>query len=79
MGGHDSLAERFETHRTHLRAVAYRMLGSLSDADDAVVVAPREHPVSVMGFTVTSGRIVAIDVLADPVRLDQLDLVAWAD
>jgi RNA polymerase sigma-70 factor (ECF subfamily) len=30
------LAERFETHRAHLRAVAYRMLGSLSEADDAV-------------------------------------------
>jgi RNA polymerase sigma-70 factor (ECF subfamily) len=30
------LAERFEQHRTHLRAVAYRMLGSLSEADDAV-------------------------------------------
>ena len=30
------LAERFETHRTHLRAVAYRMLGSLTEADDAV-------------------------------------------
>ena len=30
------LAERFEAHRTHLRAVAYRMLGSLSEADDAV-------------------------------------------
>jgi DNA-directed RNA polymerase specialized sigma24 family protein len=36
MGGHDRLAERFETHRGHLRGVAYRMLGSLSEADDAV-------------------------------------------
>ncbi len=30
------LAERFEEHRTRLRAVAYRLLGSLADADDAV-------------------------------------------
>src|SRR4051812_41142922 len=30
------LAGRFEEHRSHLRAVAYRMLGSLSEADDAV-------------------------------------------
>src|SRR5438067_1992283 len=36
MDEHDSLAEQFEAHRPHLRAVAYRMLGSLSDADDAV-------------------------------------------
>src|SRR5436309_3873074 len=32
----DWLAERFEAHRGHLRAVAYRMLGSLAEADDAV-------------------------------------------
>jgi RNA polymerase sigma-70 factor (ECF subfamily) len=32
----DWLAERFESNRTHLRAVAYRMLGSLTEADDAV-------------------------------------------
>jgi len=30
------LAQEFETHRSHLRAVAYRMLGSLSEAEDAV-------------------------------------------
>src|SRR5947209_7507190 len=30
------LAQEFETHRPHLRAVAYRMLGSISEADDAV-------------------------------------------
>lgn len=32
----DWLADEFEAHRTHLRAVAYRMLGSTSEADDAV-------------------------------------------
>ena len=36
MDEHEWLAQRFEEHRTHLRAVAYRMLGSLSEADDAV-------------------------------------------
>src|SRR4249919_85549 len=36
MDEHDSLAKRFEDHRSHLRAVAYRMLGSTSEADDAV-------------------------------------------
>src|SRR5436190_17959523 len=30
------LAEQFETHRPHLRAVAYRMLGSTAEAEDAV-------------------------------------------
>src|SRR3712207_3159083 len=36
MDEHDWLAERFEENRAHLRAVAYRMLGSISEADDAV-------------------------------------------
>ena len=36
MSERDLLADRFEANRTHLRAVAYRMLGSVSEADDAV-------------------------------------------
>jgi RNA polymerase sigma-70 factor (ECF subfamily) len=33
---HDLLADQFEGHRPHLKAVAYRMLGSLTEAEDAV-------------------------------------------
>ena len=36
MADSDSLALEFEAHRAHLRGVAYRVLGSASDADDAV-------------------------------------------
>ena len=36
MAEHEWLAEKFEENRGHLRAVAYRMLGSLAEADDAV-------------------------------------------
>src|SRR4051795_13671218 len=36
MDERDWLAGQFEEHRTRLKAVAYRMLGSLSEADDAV-------------------------------------------
>jgi RNA polymerase sigma-70 factor, ECF subfamily len=36
MDSQEFLAERFEIHRTRLRGVAYRMLGSLAEADDAV-------------------------------------------
>src|SRR5215470_227560 len=35
-GDRERLAEQFEEHRAHLRAVAYRMLGSASEAEDAV-------------------------------------------
>jgi len=36
MDEHDFLAEQFEENRAHLKAVAYRMLGSISEAEDAV-------------------------------------------
>ena len=36
MDGRDWLTKRFQEHRPRLRAVAYRMLGSTSEADDAV-------------------------------------------
>ncbi len=36
MAEHQWLAKKFEENRGHLRAVAYRMLGTLNEADDAV-------------------------------------------
>jgi RNA polymerase sigma-70 factor (ECF subfamily) len=36
VGEHEWLAKRFEGNRTHFRAVAYRILGLLNDAEDAV-------------------------------------------
>src|SRR6266487_6799795 len=36
MADSDCLAAAFEEHRDHLRAVAYRLLGSMTDAEDAV-------------------------------------------
>ena len=41
-----------------------------------VVVVARGRVLSVMGFTVAGGRIVAIDVLQDPDRLARLDITA---
>jgi RNA polymerase sigma factor (sigma-70 family) len=43
-----------------------------------VVVAPQGRPYSVMAFTVVAGRIVAIHALADPERLERLDISALA-
>ncbi len=40
---------------------------------------PDGRPFSVMGITVAGGRIVEIDILADPVRLAQLDLAELDD
>jgi RNA polymerase sigma factor (sigma-70 family) len=43
------------------------------------ITAPPEQLLSVMGFTITNGKIVEIDVLADPARLGQIDLTALGD
>src|SRR5215207_5898224 len=44
-----------------------------------VVVAPRGRPFSVMGFTIRGGKIVEIDILADPARLSRLDVSVFDD
>jgi RNA polymerase sigma-70 factor, ECF subfamily len=44
-----------------------------------IVAAPGGRPVSVLGFTVTRGRIIEIDILANPERLSRLDLAAPED
>jgi hypothetical protein len=113
MNDQDQLAERFEQHRNRLRAVAYRMLGSRSEAEDAVqeswlrlsgadhdiasramyfeqltyaarpvlvngapgaVVFLGEKSYSVLGFTVSGGRIAEMNILSDPLRLQALNL-----
>ena len=61
------------------RAITFGVLSpavhpALVNGAVGVVVAPHGRPVSVMGFIVRDGRIVAIDVLADPARLDGLGL-----
>jgi RNA polymerase sigma factor (sigma-70 family) len=44
-----------------------------------VVVAPRGRPFSVMGFTIRGGKIVEVDILADPARLSRLDVSVFDD
>ncbi|GII53571.1 DNA-directed RNA polymerase sigma-70 factor [Planotetraspora thailandica] len=75
---------RFTVMITGARAVAAQAItfGGLSpfarpalvNGAAGVVVATNGRPLSVMAFTVTDGKIVAIDVLSDPERLSRLDL-----
>jgi RNA polymerase sigma-70 factor (ECF subfamily) len=44
-----------------------------------VIVAPRGRPFSVMGFTIRGGKIVEVDILADPARLSRLDVSVFDD
>jgi len=52
---------------------------ALVNGTAGVVTAPGGQPFAVMGFTVTRGRIVEIDILADPERLGRLDLTVLDD
>jgi RNA polymerase sigma factor (sigma-70 family) len=47
---------------------------ALVDGAAGFVVTPGERPIAVAGFTVAQGKVVEIDVLADPARLRRLDL-----
>jgi RNA polymerase sigma factor (sigma-70 family) len=52
---------------------------ALVDGAVGVVVAPRGRLLLVLGFTIRDGKIVEIDVVADPARLRRLDLAAFGD
>src|SRR3954453_8363453 len=49
------------------------------NGDPGIVIRHAERVFSVIGFTVRQGRIAAIDILADPARLRNLDLSALDD
>ena len=65
------LAERFEADRMRLQSVAYRMLGSPSEAEDAVHEAWLRLSRSGV-FTLAGDRIAGIDLVADPAHLEEL-------
>jgi RNA polymerase sigma-70 factor (ECF subfamily) len=52
----------------------FSRLALVNGAAGLVTTKPSGEPFSVMGFTIRGGRIVEIDILADPARLAQLDL-----
>ncbi|WP_378742472.1 sigma-70 family RNA polymerase sigma factor [Nocardia brasiliensis] len=85
MRAEDMLARRFETYRGHLRAVAYRMLGSVSEADDAVQEAwlrlarhDTDDVENLVGWLTTVVSRICLDMLRARTarREDPLDLLA---
>jgi ketosteroid isomerase-like protein len=71
-------------HNVAARAMTFARLSqfvrpALVNGAAGVVVAPRGRPFSVLGFTVSNGRIVEIDALSDPARLSRLDLTVLDD
>ncbi|MCW6008069.1 sigma-70 family RNA polymerase sigma factor [Micromonospora sp. CPCC 205371] len=77
----DYLALRFEEHRSHLRAVAYRLLGSLAEADDAVQEswlrlsrADRTEVVNLGGWLTTVVSRICLNLLRDRRHRDEQPL-----
>jgi RNA polymerase sigma-70 factor, ECF subfamily len=64
---------------TFSRVVQFARPALVNGAARIVSWLPGGQPFSVMGFTVRRGRIVEIDILADPTRLRQLDLTVLDD
>jgi RNA polymerase sigma-70 factor (ECF subfamily) len=63
---------------TYSRLAPFSQLALVNGAAGAVT-APGGVPLAIMGFTVARGKIVEIDILADPERLGRLDLRAVLD
>ena len=87
MNNHEYLAEQFEAERAHLRGVAYRMLGSLSEAEDAVQEAwlrisrtDANAIENLGGWLTTVVARICLDVLRSRSRQreDSLDGAPWA-
>jgi len=86
MNGHEGLAARFEADRAHLRGVAYRMLGSLEEADDAVQRAwlradrsDLDGVANLTGWLTTVVARVCLDMLRSRRRRGEEPLSAVAD
>ncbi|MER6391780.1 sigma-70 family RNA polymerase sigma factor [Streptomyces sp. NPDC001523] len=62
---------------TFRRLAPYARPALVNGVPGVVTIPPDGRPVAVMAFTVRDGRIVAIDILADPARLESLDVTGW--
>ena len=66
------------------QAFAFRQLApfarpALVNGAPGIVTAPEGRPLAVMGFTIRDGKIVELDILADPERLSRLDWSSLED
>jgi RNA polymerase sigma factor (sigma-70 family) len=74
--GAEAVASRALTFRRFAESARPALVNG---AAGGVVFAPDGSPLTVMGFTIRSGRIAAMDVLADPQRLREIDLTVLDD